>query len=59
MTHRQTLTKACRNKRTHNYEDCYYCWRAYQMNKRYAWIHPEERLLAMIFGTGRFLQVHS
>jgi len=51
--------RPCRNKRAHNYEDCYYCWRAYQLDHRYAWIKPEERLLAKIFGEGRFFRIDS
>jgi hypothetical protein len=45
-TRRSHSERPCRRKRAHNYENCYYCWRAHQMDKRYAWIRPEERLLA-------------
>ena len=60
MIHRQSLVKLCRRQGSakHHPKNCYYCWCKKLTDSRITVVKPEERLLAQIFGEGRFLQVN-
>lgn len=59
MVRRHSITKFCRRAKYHKHDPkkCYYCWRKILQDSRFTLLRPEEYLLAIIFGEGRFFQV--